>query len=75
MGKETTEKNPRNRRITANLRQKLLEKYDYTCAACGVNNEKVPLELAHLVSLSQGGDTSEENLTAVSPNSYENLSP
>ena len=57
MGKENTEKHPRNRRITAGLRQKLLEKYGYACAACGVNNEKVPLELAHLVPLSQGGDT------------------
>jgi hypothetical protein len=70
MGKENTEKNSRNRRITASLRQKLLEKYGYACAACGVNNEKVPLELAHLVPLSQGGDTSEENLTLLCPNCH-----
>ena len=70
MGKENTEKHPRNRRITAGLRQKLLEKYGYACAACGVNNEKVPLELAHLVPLSQGGDTSEKNLTLLCPNCH-----
>ena len=70
MGKENTEKNPGNRRITAGLRQKLLEKYGYACAACGVNNEKVPLELAHLVPLSQGGDTSEQNLTLLCPNCH-----
>lgn len=66
--------NPRNksinRRITAGLRQKLLEKYGYACAACGVNNESVPLELAHLVPLSHGGDTSEENLTLLCPDCH-----
>ncbi|MBW2167454.1 MAG: HNH endonuclease [Deltaproteobacteria bacterium] len=70
MEKENTEKNSRNRGITAGLRQKLLEKYGYACAVCGVNNEKVPLELAHLVPLSQGGDTSEENLILLCPNCH-----
>ena len=70
MGKENPDKNSRNRRITAGLRKKMLEKYGYACAACGVNNEKVPLELAHLVPLSQGGDTSEENLTLLCPNCH-----
>jgi hypothetical protein len=62
--------NSRNSRISASLRQKLLEKYSYACAACGVNNEKVPLELAHLIPLSQGGVTSEENLTLLCPNCH-----
>ncbi|MCK4822644.1 HNH endonuclease [bacterium] len=70
MEKEKSKNNSRNRRISAGLRQKLLEKYGYACAACGVNNEKVPLELAHLIPLSQGGDTSEENLTLLCPNCH-----
>lgn len=56
------------RRISATLRQKLLKKYGYACVACGVKNEDVPLQVAHLVSLSSGGDDSEENLTILCPN-------
>jgi len=70
MDKENPERNSINRRVTAGLRQKLLEKYGYACAACGVDNEKVPLELAHLVPFSHGGDTSEENLTLLCPNCH-----
>ena len=73
MGKENPDNKSRNRRITAGLRKKMLKKYGYACAACGVNNEKVPLELAHLIPLSQGGDTSEENLTLLCPNCHQSF--
>ena len=52
------------------MRQKLLEKHDYACASCGISGEKVPLELAHILSLSQGGDDSEENITVLCPNCH-----
>ncbi len=57
-------------RTSVALRQKLFEKYDYACASCGVKNEDVPLELAHIVSISLGGETAEENLTLLCPNCH-----
>lgn len=54
--------------MTAALRQRLLEKYDYACAACGVKNEGILLELAHIVPISLGGETAEKNLTILCPN-------
>jgi hypothetical protein len=57
-------------RASADLRQKLLEKHDYSCALCGVKNEEVPLEMAHLLPLHKGGDASEENFTLLCPNCH-----
>ena len=48
----------RLRRQDAALRQTLLEKYGYACAVCGIKNDDVPLELAHIVPVSMGGETS-----------------
>lgn len=59
-----------NRKNTAALRQALLEKYNYSCTSCGVTNNEVPLELAHIVPISQGGENSEENLTILCPNCH-----
>jgi len=66
--KVTRVKSPR--RNSAALRQKLLEKYDYACVACGVKDDVVPLELAHLIPISRGGESSEENLTILCPNCH-----
>lgn len=52
------------------LRQKLLEKYDYACAGCGVKNDVMPLELSHLVPIVNGGESSEDNLTILCPNCH-----
>ncbi|MDO8370195.1 MAG: HNH endonuclease [Candidatus Nitrotoga sp.] len=57
-------------RNSAALRQKLLEKYDHACVACGVKDDVVPLELAHLVPISSGGESSEDNLTILCPNCH-----
>ena len=58
------------RRNSAALRQKLLDKHNFTCVACGIKNDLVPLEIAHLVPISSGGETSEENLTVLCPNCH-----
>lgn len=57
-------------RNSAILRRKLLEKHNYVCTICGVKNEDVPLEIAHLVPLYKGGETSEDNLTLLCPNCH-----
>ena len=50
-----------SRKFSAILRRKLLEKHNYSCSICGVKNEDIPLEIAHLIPLYQGGETSEKN--------------
>ena len=62
------EPRPIRRNATAALRSTLLQKHDYRCAVCGLSNDAVPLHLAHIQPLSQGGDTSPENLTVLCPN-------
>ncbi len=57
-------------RVSAILRKILLEKHNYSCSICGVKNEDVPLEIAHLIPLYQGGETSEDNLTLLCPNCH-----
>jgi hypothetical protein len=63
----------RSRGASAALREKLLEKHGHACAICGVKNAEVPLELAHLIPVSQGGETTEDNLTILCPNCYRTL--
>lgn len=58
---------------SAALRHRLLKKYDYACVSCGVKNEDVPLELAHIIPISSGGTTSEENLTILCSNCHRAL--
>lgn len=53
------------------LRQRLLDKYNHSCVSCGVKNEDIPLELAHLIPIASGGETIEENLTVLCPNCHQ----
>lgn len=51
--------------MTSSLRQKIKERDKFTCQQCGNNIEKEPnllLEIDHIVPLSKGGITSEDNL-------------
>ena len=57
--------------VPATLRKRLLEKHDYACVSCGIKNEIVPLELAHIVSVSAGGESTEENFTLLCPNCHQ----
>ena len=61
---------PNFHRASAGVRQKLLEKHNYSCSICGVKNEDVPLEIAHLNLFSQAGEASEENFTLLCPNCH-----
>lgn len=45
------------------LRQELLEKFNYTCQSCG--STEAPLELSHIVPLSQGGTNQIDNFTVL----------
>lgn len=58
-------------RASMAIRHKLLEKYDHACAACGIKNDVVPLEVAHLVPSYAGGESSEDNLTILCPNCHQ----
>ena len=40
------------------------------CAICGVSAAEVPLEAAHIVPSSQGGENTKENLVALCPNCH-----
>lgn len=73
MGTEDQSSKSANLKVTASLRRALLEKYGYACAACGITNEQVLLELAHLIPLSRGGTTTEENLILLCPNCHNSL--
>lgn len=51
--------------MTSRLRQQIKERDHYTCKACGVSTEQEPhllLEIDHIVPVSKGGLTTEENL-------------
>ena len=48
---------------TSAIRQELLMKYDNTCQSCGVTG--VPLELAHITPVSEGGSQEINNLTVL----------
>lgn len=43
------------------LRQELLEKFNYTCQSCGSTD--APLELSHIIPISQGGTDQIDNFT------------
>ena len=70
MSIENVSRLKRNRGVPVAIRRKLLEKYDHACAACGVKDDVVPLELAHLVPTYAGGESSEDNLTILCPNCH-----
>lgn len=51
--------------MTSSLRRKILIRDNYTCQICGNSKQKEPnllLEIDHIIPLSRGGMTSEENL-------------
>jgi hypothetical protein len=54
-------------RTSESLRQRLLEKYGYACVSCGVKNDVVPLQFVHLLPVSLGGDSSDNNVTLLCP--------
>lgn len=51
----------------------MLDKYGHKCAICDVSDDVVSLELAHLVPISNGGESSEKNLTILCPNCHKTL--
>ena len=63
----------KNYKFTKALLQRILEKYNYACASCGVKSDVLPLEVAHIVPISIGGELSEENLTVLCPNCHQTL--
>lgn len=58
------------RQSSAKLRHLLLEKHNHTCVLCGVTDDVVPLEIASIVPISEGGEISEENFTVLCPNCH-----
>lgn len=51
--------------MTSALRKKIMQRDGYTCKKCGVSIEQEPnllLEIDHIVPVSKGGLTTEENL-------------
>ncbi|ROL90232.1 endonuclease [Pseudomonas chlororaphis] len=58
------------RQVLTKVRQLLLKKHNHACVSCGVTDEVVPLEMASIVPLSEGGDFSEENFTVLCPNCH-----
>lgn len=70
MSIENVSRLKRNRGVRVAIRRKLLEKYDHACAVCGVKDDVVPLELAHLVPTYAGGESSEDNLAILCPNCH-----
>lgn len=70
MSIENVSRVKRNRGIPVTIKRKLLEKYNHACAVCGVKDDVVPLEFAHLVPIYAGGESSEDNLTILCPNCH-----
>lgn len=58
------------RQVSAKFRQLLLQKHNHKCVSCGITNDIVPLELASIVPMSEGGDFSENNFTILCPNCH-----
>lgn len=51
--------------MTSNLREKIKSRDNYTCQSCGVSTHEekhLLLEIDHIIPLSKGGETTEENL-------------
>ena len=51
--------------MTSNLREKIKNRDNYACKICGLSVEKEPnllLEIDHIIPLSKGGITTEDNL-------------
>ena len=51
--------------MTSSLREEILERDDYTCQNCGISIKDEPnllLEIDHIIPISKGGLTTEDNL-------------
>lgn len=55
----------------AGMRKRLLDKYDNTCQSCGAMG--VPLELAHITPIREGGSQESENFTILCANCHRML--
>ena len=60
------DKKERRDQIPAAVRAELLNKYKNTCQSCGATD--VPLTLAYLIPLAEGGSAETDNLTLLCPN-------
>lgn len=50
------------RTIHPRKRYKILQKYNFTCCACGKTSDEIPLEIDHIIPVSKGGTNDEKNL-------------
>lgn len=58
-----------HRRIpTEAMRKRLIEKHSNMCVMCSISGDQVPLELAFITPLHQGGTMSEDNFLLLCPN-------
>lgn len=55
-------------RVTGAVRRELLKKYNNTCQSCGAAS--IPLQLAHIIPLTEGGSSEIDNLTVLCPNCH-----
>ena len=62
------DKKERRDQIPAAVRAELLNKYKNTCQSCGATD--VPLTLAYLIPLAEGGSAETDNLTLLCPNCH-----
>jgi hypothetical protein len=61
----------KHRRVTtAAMRKLIVDKHNNTCAMCSISGDEVPLELASITPLYQGGDISENNYLLLCPNCH-----
>lgn len=59
------------RRIpSAAMRANLIEKHNNKCAMCSISGEQIPLEMASITPLHQGGSLTEENFLLLCPNCH-----
>ena len=59
------------KKMTAELREKILRRDHYTCQNCGLSRKKEPhlvLEVDHIIPISKGGRTEESNLQTLCHN-------
>jgi len=61
-----------NKRRTPSLamRKSIVDKHNNACAMCSISGEKIPLELASIMPLHQGGTMTEDNFLLLCPNCH-----
>lgn len=58
----------KRRAPSVEMRNSIVNKHNNTCAMCSISGQDVPLELASIMPLHQGGSMTEENLLLLCPN-------